>query len=122
MNINQTLYVTSRRSWRSWLSKHHRSKRGIWLVFYKKLSRKPSIDYDEAVEEALCYGWIDGRIKRMDVERYLLRFTPRRQESSWSESNKRRALRMLREGKMTQAGLKSLPTEVLKRGKKMTNT
>jgi len=92
------------------------------LVFYKKLSRKPSIDYDEAVEEALCYGWIDGRIKRMDVERYLLRFTPRRQESSWSESNKRRALRMLREGKMTQAGLKSLPTEVLKRGKKMTRT
>lgn len=92
------------------------------MVFYKKLSRKPSIDYDEAVEEALCYGWIDGRIKRMDVERYLLRFTPRRQESSWSESNKRRALRMLREGKMTQAGLKSLPTEVLKRGKKMTNT
>lgn len=85
------------------------------MVFYKKLSRKPSIDYDEAVEEALCYGWIDGRIKRMDVERYLLRFTPRRQGSSWSESNKRRALRMLREGKMTQAGLKSLPTEVLKR-------
>jgi uncharacterized protein YdeI (YjbR/CyaY-like superfamily) len=113
MKINQTLYVASRRAWRSWLSKHHKSKKGVWLVFHKKPSSKSTIDYNESVEEAICYGWIDGQIKRIDEEKYARRFTPRRQCSNWSESNKRRALSMLREGKMTQAGRAVLPSEIL---------
>ena len=95
------------------MSKHHKSKKGVWLVFRKKPSSKSTIDYNESVEEAICYGWIDGQIKRIDEEKYARRFTPRRQCSNWSESNKRRALSMLREGKMTQAGRAVLPSEIL---------
>jgi uncharacterized protein YdeI (YjbR/CyaY-like superfamily) len=113
MKADQKLYVSSRGAWRSWLSKHHKSRKDVWLVFYKKPSRKPTIDYEESVEEAICYGWIDGQIKRIDEEKYALRFTPRRQCSNWSESNRRRALRMLREGKMTQSGKAVLPSEML---------
>jgi uncharacterized protein YdeI (YjbR/CyaY-like superfamily) len=113
MNVRQALNATSRREWRSWLSKHYRSKDGIWLVFYRKSSGKATIHYDEAVEEAICFGWIDGRIRRIDDHRYVRRFTPRRQRTNWSNSNKHRALRMLREGKMTEAGRSVLPPDVL---------
>ena len=113
MNARQTLHVTSRREWRSWLSKHYKSKDGIWLVFHRKSSREPTIDYDEAVEEAICFGWIDVQIRWIDGHKHMRRFTPRRQRSNWSDSNKRRALRMLREGKMTEAGRSVPPPEVL---------
>ena len=95
------------------MSKHHKSRKGVWLVFHKKSTRKPTIDYDGSVEEAICYGWIDGQIRRISGKKYVRRFTPRRQRSNWSETNKRRALRMLREGKMTHAGRAVLPPEVL---------
>lgn len=78
---------------------------------------KSPIFYDEAVEEAICYGWIDSQVKRIDEERFLLRFMPRHQRSSWSKTDKRRALRMLRERKMTQADLKPLPREEIRRRK-----
>jgi len=113
MNTRQTLNVTSRREWRNWLSKHYKSKDGIWLLFYRKSSGKATIHYDEAVEEAICFGWIDGQIRRIDDHTYVRRFTPRRQRSNWSNSNKRRALRMLRERKMTEAGRSVLPPDVL---------
>ena len=116
MKTDKTLYVASRRAWRSWLSKHHWNRRGVWLVFYKKPGRKSTIDYEESVEEAVCYGWIDGQIKRIDEEKYARRFTPRRPGSIWSESNKRRALKMLHEGKMTQAGRATLPPAILVNG------
>jgi len=95
------------------LSKHYKSKNGIWLVFHKKSSGEPTIDYDEAVEEAICFGWIDGQIRRVDDHKHMRRFTPRRQRSNWSDSNKRRALGMLRQGKMTEAGRSVLPLDVL---------
>ena len=95
------------------MSKHHKSRKGVWLVFYKKASGKQTVDYEQSVEEAICYGWIDGRIQGIDEEKYALRFTPRREGGNWSESNKRRALRMLRERKMTQAGKAVLPSEML---------
>jgi uncharacterized protein YdeI (YjbR/CyaY-like superfamily) len=117
MNVNQKVYYTSRREWRSWLSKHYRSKQGVCSVFHKKLSGNPPIFYDEAVEEAICYGWIDSQVKRINEERFLLRFMPRHQRSSWSKTDKRRALRMLRERKMTQADLKPLPREEIRRRK-----
>jgi len=113
MNTCQTLHVCSRKEWRRWLSKHYKSKDGIWLVFHRKSSREPTIDYDEAIEEAICFGWIDVQIRRIDDHKHMRRFTPRRHRSNWSDSNKDRALRMLHEGKMTEAGRSVLPLDVL---------
>jgi len=76
MEIGETLYVTSRRDFRKWLAKNCRKKEEIWLIFCKKYSGKPSISYDEAVEEALCYGWIDSQQKPIDAEKFARRFTP----------------------------------------------
>ena len=115
MEIGETLYVTSRRDFRKWLAKNCRKKEEIWLIFYKKYSGKPSISYDEAVEEALCYGWIDSQQKPIDAEKFARRFTPRKKGSNWAESNIKRAQRMLHSGKMTQAGMALLPVEVLKK-------
>ena len=122
MNACQTLHVCSRKEWRRWLSKHYKSKDGIWLVFHRKSSREPTIDYDEAIEEAICFGWIDVQIRRIDGHKHMRRFTPRRQRSNWSDSNKRRALRMLREGKMTGVGKSVLPPDILSDGRSKAET
>jgi len=119
MEIGETLYVTSRRDFRKWLAKNCRKKEEIWLIFYKKYSGKPSISYDEAVEEALCYGWIDSQQKPIDAEKFARRFTPRKKGSNWAESNIKRAQRMLRNGKMTKAGVTALPSKFLKNEKKL---
>ena len=99
------LYVADREQWRQWLSLHHAAKAGVWLVFYKKGTAKPTVAYEAAVEEALCFGWIDGVIKKIDDARYARKFTPRREGSAWSALNKKRAERMMRQGRMTEAGL-----------------
>jgi len=112
MEIGETLYVTNRDDFRSWLEKHHKSKKEIWLIQYKKATKKPSLNYMEAVEEALCFGWIDGLEKSMDAERYALRFSPRRPRSNWTETNKERARRLIAAGKMTEAGLATLPPDM----------
>jgi uncharacterized protein YdeI (YjbR/CyaY-like superfamily) len=111
MEIGETLYVTTREDLRKWFEKNHDSKKESWLIQYKKATKKPSIDYVEAVEEAICFGWIDGLEKSMDAERYALRFSPRRTKSNWTETNKERAGRMIAEGKMTDAGLATLPKD-----------
>ncbi len=98
------LYVTDRDQWRHWLSEHHDAEAGIWLVFYKKATSKPTLDYEAAVEEALCFGWIDSIIKRIDAERYVRKFTPRNDKSNWSALNKKRVGKMMRAGKMTEPG------------------
>ena len=90
---------------------------GCLFVLPQEVEWKPPIFYEEAVEAAICYGWIDSQVKRIDEERFLLRFMPRHQRSSWSKTDKRRALRMLRERKMTQADLKPLPREEIRRRK-----
>jgi uncharacterized protein YdeI (YjbR/CyaY-like superfamily) len=112
MEIGQTLLVTSRREWREWLAQHHRDYKEIWLIYYKKTSGKPGISYEESVEEALCFGWIDGAIKGIDHETYAGRFTPRRAKSPWSDSNRERVKRLLRDGLMLEAGLAVLPNDV----------
>jgi uncharacterized protein YdeI (YjbR/CyaY-like superfamily) len=99
------LYVPNRDKWRKWLGRHYASESGIWLVFYKKETSKPTIDYEAAVEEALCFGWIDSIIKKIDAEKYVRKFTPRKDKSYWSVFNKKRARRMIKEGRMTAAGL-----------------
>ena len=108
MELGKTLYVTHRRKWRSWLSKNHKTAHEIWLIYYKKHSKKPRIPYNDAVEEALCYGWIDSTTKPVDHERWAQRFSPRRKNSMLSEMNKERVRRLVARGKMTKAGLLSI--------------
>lgn len=103
--ITETYRARSRSAWRSWLRKNHRRKTEIWLLLYKKHVDKPGVSYPEAVEEALCFGWIDGILKRIDDESHVIRFSPRKSKSRWADSNKRRVAAMIEAGKMTQAGM-----------------
>ena len=103
--MTKELYVPNRTDWRKWLSKNYATEKEIWLIYYKKNSGRPSIPYEDSVEEALCFGWVDSIVKKMDDEKYVRKFTPRKDDSRWSESNKKRALRMIREGRMTEAGM-----------------
>jgi uncharacterized protein YdeI (YjbR/CyaY-like superfamily) len=112
MEIGETLYVTTSDEFRKWLIKNHKTKKEIWLIRYKKATKKPSISYVEAVEEAICFGWIDGFEKSMDAERYATRFSPRRPKSNWTNTNKDRARKMIAEGRMTTAGRATLPPDV----------
>jgi uncharacterized protein YdeI (YjbR/CyaY-like superfamily) len=97
----------NRAEWRAWLQDHHASTSEAWLVFYKKHTGKPSIAYRDSVEEAICFGWIDGLKRRIDDERYAHRFTPRKENSKWSPLNISLAEQMIAEGKMTPAGLEA---------------
>ncbi len=109
MDITETLYVADRKEWRKWLEVHHPTAKDIWLVSYSKQSGKPSISYLHAVEEALCFGWIDSIAKKIDAERTAQRFSPRRPKSNWTELNKERARRLIAAGQMTPAGFATLP-------------
>jgi uncharacterized protein YdeI (YjbR/CyaY-like superfamily) len=97
--------LTTRRDWRDWLSRNHNKEPGVWLVFFKKHTGKPTLEYDEAVEEALCFGWIDSIIKKLDDEKYARKLTPRKINSRWSKLNKLRVSRMIKQGRMTKFGL-----------------
>lgn len=108
MDLGETLYVTNRKQWRAWLAKHHKTAPEIWLVYYKKVSGKERIPYNDAVEEALCYGWIDSILKPIDKDKYAQRFSPRRKKSPLSPMNKERIRRLIRQKKMTRAGLESI--------------
>ena len=105
MKLGKKLYVTNRNDWRSWLAKNYDKEKEIWLIYYRKSSGKPRIPYNDAVEEAICYGWIDSIIKRVDNGRFAQRFTPRRPKSPVSEMNKERIRRLIKKKKMTSAGL-----------------
>jgi len=102
----KTLEVKDRAEWRDWLAANHDTQSEIWLVYYKKSSGKPSLEYAATVEEALCYGWVDSIIKKLDEERYLRKFTPRKVDSQWSPSNIERVEKMINAGLMTEHGLK----------------
>jgi uncharacterized protein YdeI (YjbR/CyaY-like superfamily) len=108
MNIGRTIAPRTRSAWRTWLARNHASAAEIWLIFHKKSSGRQTLSLNDAIEEAVCYGWIDGLVKSIDAGSYALRFTPRRAGSAWSESNVRRARRMIAEGKMTPAGFTTL--------------
>ena len=114
MEIGETLYVTTPAEFRKWLLKNHRAKKEIWLLQYKKNTGKPSLTLDEALEEAVCFGWIDSYMKGMDEQRYATRFSPRRPKSNWTETNRARARRLIADGRMTEAGLAALPADMQK--------
>jgi uncharacterized protein YdeI (YjbR/CyaY-like superfamily) len=112
---SDTFFAADRAAWREWLAAHHGSASVVWLLLHKKHVAEPSVAYDEAVEEALCWGWIDGRTNRWDERSYAVRFTPRKPGSVWSESNIARVERMIAEGRMTPAG-QALVDEAKRRG------
>jgi uncharacterized protein YdeI (YjbR/CyaY-like superfamily) len=106
-----TFHPTTRADWRSWLAAHHDRETEIWLVYNKRHTGEPRVEYDDAVEEALCFGWIDSIVRTIDEDRYAQKFTPRKTKSKWSELNKERFARMVREGRMTPAGLAKSPPQ-----------
>ena len=109
MEITEIVYAKNRAEWRAWLMENHAKKDEIWLISYSKSSENPSVLYLHAVEEALCFGWIDSTAKRMDSERTAQRFSRRRPKSNWTELNKERARRLIANGLMTDAGFATLP-------------
>jgi uncharacterized protein YdeI (YjbR/CyaY-like superfamily) len=104
-NDQMELYFKTREEWHEWLEKSHSVAKDVWLIYYKKPSGKPRIPYDDAVEEALCFGWIDGKIKRINEDYYIQHFTPRRHGSRWSMYNIKRVEKLIKEGKMEPAGM-----------------
>lgn len=101
----ESVHAQDRRAWRKWLEKNHASAKGVWLEYFKKSSGKPSVTVEEAVEEALCFGWIDSKMKPIDAERFRQVFTPRKTKSIWSKINKARVAKLIKAGLMTPAGL-----------------
>ncbi|MDQ7816401.1 MAG: YdeI/OmpD-associated family protein [Melioribacteraceae bacterium] len=99
-----SLYFRTSSVWHNWLKKNHNRSDGVWLVFCNIKSGKPTIPYESAVEEALCYGWIDSIVKKIDEERFMRKFTPRKDKSVWSPLNKKRATKLIAEKRMTAAG------------------
>ena len=99
------IYLPTREQWREWLVQHHAAESVVWLVYYKKHTGRPSIPYNDAVEEALCFGWIDSLVKRIDADRYMQKYTPRKKKSTWSAANVKRVEKMIKQGKMTEKGL-----------------
>lgn len=100
-----SVHPLSRAEWRAWLTENHTRAEGVWLVSYKKATGKPRFEYDEAVEEALCFGWVDSKPNKLDEERSLLWFAPRKAKTGWSKPNKERVEKLIAAGLMTPAGL-----------------
>jgi uncharacterized protein YdeI (YjbR/CyaY-like superfamily) len=107
----KTLDVRSRKRWRKWLEKNHAAETEIWLVFYKQHTGEKSIDLGDAMDEALCFGWVDSLVKRLDDDRYARKFTPRKPDSRWSTINRRRYAELKSHGLLAPAGLKRPPTD-----------
>jgi uncharacterized protein YdeI (YjbR/CyaY-like superfamily) len=105
---SETFCPASQQEWRKWLEEHHQSKQSVWLVQYKKKANKPSISWEESVDEALCFGWIDSIRKTLDEEKYIQFFSKRKPAGNWSKINKEKVQMLMQEGRMTQAGLDSV--------------
>jgi uncharacterized protein YdeI (YjbR/CyaY-like superfamily) len=107
----KTVTLETAAEWRRWLAAHHGSEKEIWLVFHKRHTGRKSIEYDDSVDQALCYGWIDSLIKRIDDDRYARKFTPRKTDSVWSDSNRRRYAALRRDGRLAASGRARAPTD-----------
>lgn len=107
-NELQVVSFASLKEWRKWIAGNHAISNGIWLRFFKKDSGAKTFTYAEALEEALCYGWIDGQAKKYDADSYIQKFTPRRPKSIWSKRNTEKAERLAREGRMKKAGMQQV--------------
>ena len=105
MELEKALHFKNRHQWHEWLEENHDTAQEIWLLHYKKKSGMAGITYDEAVDEAICFGWIDGKLKSINELEFVLRYSPRRTGSVWSKLNKERAERLIETGRMMDAGL-----------------
>jgi uncharacterized protein YdeI (YjbR/CyaY-like superfamily) len=108
IELADALLFKNRDEWRSWLEKNHTILNEVWLIHYKKSSGKASMNHFDAVEEALCFGWIDSKLKKIDEERFILKYSPRKPKSVWSKINKDTTEQMISLGKMTQAGFEKI--------------
>ncbi len=115
----EKFHAASREEWRLWLHKNHNESIGVWLVYYKVKSGKPSVKYSEAVKEALCFGWIDSKVKSLDAESYMQVFTPRKPKSVWSKLNKQYIEELIAEDLMTEFGIAKI--EVAKQNNSWTS-
>jgi uncharacterized protein YdeI (YjbR/CyaY-like superfamily) len=111
METSKTVYCPNIADWREWLAKHHDSVREIWLLFPKKSANKPCVSYSDALDEALCHGWIDSLIKRIDTDWYARKFTPRTNNQKWSELNKQRVAKLTKQQRMLPVGIEKFQTE-----------
>jgi len=105
-----SLYFKTTKEWRAWLGENHDKEAELWLIFYKKETGKPTLEYEAAVEEALCFGWVDSIIKKIDEQQFARKFTPRKDDSKWSPLNKSRVERLIKSGRMTKIGLAKIET------------
>ncbi len=112
-DVRSALRFNSRQSWRKWLAKNHTTRKEVLLVIYKRTPKNASFSSRDALEEALCFGWIDGWFKPLDEERWVIRYTPRRKGSNWSRYNIATVWKLLNEGLVTPAGIGRLPHDVL---------
>ncbi|HSL31885.1 MAG TPA: YdeI/OmpD-associated family protein [Anaerolineales bacterium] len=110
MDITHTLYVTNRKDWRKWLREHYKTEKEIWLIYYRKETGKRRIEYNAAVEEALCFGWIDSIHKTLDKGRTAQRFSPRKHGSPYSPANKERLRKLIKQGKIIKEVRETLST------------
>jgi uncharacterized protein YdeI (YjbR/CyaY-like superfamily) len=106
----KTLDASTSAQWRRWLSANHQRQSEIWLIFHKRHTGRSTIEYEDAVDEALCFGWIDSLIRRIDDDRYARKFTPRKPDSRWSTANRKRYARLKAAGRLAPAGLRLRPT------------
>ena len=113
MKEPESIYFRNREEFRTWLGQNGSDHPGLWMIYFKKHLLKEGIEYQEALEEALCFGWIDSLIKNLDEERYLRKFMPRKNKSQWSDFNRKNLAELIRNGKMTQAGLDKIDPSIL---------
>jgi uncharacterized protein YdeI (YjbR/CyaY-like superfamily) len=112
MEVTEVFYPHNRAEWRAWLSEHHRTKTEVWVRTFVKAAGKPSLPYDHLVEEALCFGWIDGSVRKFDAESSVQRVTPRRKKTFLSELNRQRVWKLQRMGSMTEAGIEPIREQI----------
>ena len=108
MKVGKTMQFAASAEWRDWLAAHHSTEKELWLILYKRHVANKGLSYREALDEALCFGWIDGILKRIDDEKHMIRFSPRSSKSIWSKANRGRAERLIAQGRMTRAGLSKI--------------
>ena len=113
MDVRETLSLDDPGSFHHWLQEYHQTKIEIWLIFNKKSSGKQTLTIAQAVDEALCFGWIQSRLKPLDPQRFAVRFSPRHKGSYWSLPNRKRIRRLIAQGKVTEAGLAVLPSDLI---------
>ena len=109
VNMDKAQSFATRKSWHAWLKKNHDKEQELWLIFYKKHTGKPTVSYNDSMEDALCFGWIDGIVQRIDEDRYAQRFTPRRPGSAWSQSNLARMKKLQELGLLSAAAIVPTP-------------